>query len=241
VIPLIRPDWDGPSNVQAFTTTRAGGVSQQPWDSFNLGARCGDAAASVQANRALLRSLLPSDPGWLQQVHGREVVQRESLAGEDQEADALTCSQAGLACAILTADCLPVVFSNLAGDRVGLAHAGWRGLAAGVLESTVQALDCDSDEVLAWLGPGIGPDAFEIGPEVREQFLRTYPAMGGAFERRGGRWFGDLYMIARHALARLGIQRVTGGGYCTYTDQQRFFSYRRDGQTGRMATAVWFD
>ena len=237
----IEPSWEAPANVHAFTTTREGGISRAPFDSFNLGARCGDEPARVHANRNRFQLWLPSSPGWLRQVHGRQVVDRSKFAEEEPEADAAVAFSPGLACTILTADCLPVLFCDREGSRVAAAHAGWRGLAGGVLEATVTALETDPANLVAWLGPGIGPKAFEVGAEVREQFLSVYPGCSEAFETRDGSLFADLYAIARLALADAGVSRVSGGQHCTHADQNRFYSYRRDGRTGRMATVIWFE
>lgn len=237
----IAADWPAAAHVHAFTTTREGGVSRVPFDSFNLGSRCGDEPARVEANRARLRGSLPDEPAWLCQVHGKDVVDRSNITAAEPEADAVISFQPGKPCSILTADCLPVLFCDRAGTRVAAAHAGWRGLAAGVLEATVLALDCPPGELLAWLGPAISVQAFEVGPEVRERFLVTYPGCARAFHSRDGSLYCDLYAIARIALAESGVGQVCGGDHCTYTEQERFFSYRRDGSTGRMASVVWFE
>lgn len=234
-----RPRWPAPGNVHAFTTTRAGGVSQGAHRSLNLGFGCGDAPEAVTENRRRLRAELPSEPAWVRQVHGTGVVTAGKSAGDLPEADALVCRTPGVPCAILTADCLPVLFCDRAGERIAVAHAGWRGLAAGVLEATLDALGAEPDQVLAWMGPGIGRDAFEIGEEVRAAFLGVYPDVAHAFHRPGKRWHADLYAIARHALIARGVAWVGGGALCTYTDSERFYSHRRDGQSGRMATVIW--
>lgn len=235
--PLI-PDWPAPAQVRALVTVRPGGVSLPPWDSLNLGARSGDDPAAVAENRARLRRLLPGEPGWLQQVHGTRVV--ELPAGAGQEADAAWTAQAGVPCVVLTADCLPVLFCDRAGTRVAAAHAGWRGLAAGVLEATVAALACPAEQLLAWIGPAIGQDAFEVGPEVRAAFLEHSPAAASAFRPgRGDRWHADLAGLARQRLQALGLPAPGGGRLCTWSDHQRFYSYRRDGRTGRFASVVW--
>lgn len=238
MIPLLRPDWSAPERVHALGTTRAGGVSRAPFDSLNLGASGGDDPDSVAANRALLRECLPSEPGWIRQVHGHRVVRRENL-GPSEKADALVCSTPGLACTLLTADCLPVLFCDLAGTEVAAAHAGWRGLAAGVLEATLERMVAEPAEVLAWIGPGISCEAYAVGPELRSALLDSYPDAGDAFPLRQGQLFADLAAIARLALGQAGVCRVTGGGFCTHADQRRFFSFRRDGRTGRMATSIW--
>ncbi len=243
--PLLEPDWPAPASVLALATTRGGGASGEPFASFNLGDHVGDDAAAVRANRDTLVSLLPRGlrVSWLEQVHGARVLPA-AASGHAGEADAQYCTQPGLACAILTADCLPVLLCNRAGDRVAAAHAGWRGLAAGVLEATVATLDTAPADLLAWLGPAIGPGAFEVGAEVRQAFVDaagpTASSVAACFApgARAGHYLADLYALARLRLAAAGVSAVYGGGLCTYTDAQRFFSYRRDGRTGRMATLI---
>jgi len=236
----IHPDWPAPPGVRAMTTTRQGGVSQGAWAGFNLGTRCGDDPAHVGRNRALLDGELPAPVRWLRQVHGTRVIRlTEALRGEPEpEADAAVTFRPGCVCAVLTADCLPVFFCNRKGDRAGVAHAGWRGLAAGVLEATVEALDEDPSQLMAWLGPAIGPGAYEVGADVAEAFRDEYPA---GFTRRGKRYLLDLYALARLKLAAVGVSSVHGGGFCTLTQSDRFFSYRRDGVTGRMASLIWLE
>ena len=239
MLKLIQADWPAPPNVRAFTTTRAGGISRVPWNSLNLGGNCGDVRLHVQKNRILLRTDLPAKPYWLQQVHGTQVVSLDEDFDPDQEADAAVCTTPARVCAVLTADCLPVVFCNKAGTRIAAAHAGWRGLANCVLEATVAAMDCKPTELMAWFGPAIGPQAFEVGQDVYDTFVQADKSNASAFKTHSDRWLADLYMLARLALARVGVKKVYGGEYCTYTDQKKFFSYRRDGETGRMATVVW--
>lgn len=239
MIEVIQPDWPAPANIRAFTTTRKGGVSQTPWKSLNLGGNCGDDPRYVEENRGRLQQLLPGKPHWLKQVHGTSVV---TLDGEDlfqQDADACVANTAGKVCAILTADCLPVLFCNEAGTKVAAAHAGWRGLADGVLEATVAAMDCNPSDLLAWLGPAIGPNAFEVQQDVYDAFCTNNPDNASAFKPHNDRWLADLYELAKLALARVGVERLSGGQHCTYSDREKFFSYRRDGETGRFATLVW--
>jgi YfiH family protein len=249
---VIRPEWPSPPNVHAITTTRRGGVSAAPYDSFNLALHVGDEEACVLENRRRLnleialetRSAghssreLP-EPVWLEQVHGTHV----ATLGEGFRtgpADASVAFRPGPVCAVLTADCLPVLFCDRSGTRVGIAHAGWRGLAAGVVESALAALGCAPADLIAWLGPAIGPEAFEVGDEVRARFLADDPGASVGFERNErGRWQADLYVLARRRLARAGVTSVHGGGASTYAEPRRFFSYRRDGQCGRMATLIW--
>ena len=241
---LIQPDWPAPSRVQAVATTRPGGVSTGPYSALNLGDHVNDEPAAVRQNRELLRTglALPGEPAWLQQVHGAAAVDA-ALAGDRVTADASWTRSAGVVCAVLTADCLPVLFCNREGTHVAAAHAGWRGLAAGVLESTVAWLAADGAppaSLLAWLGPAIGPSSYEVGVEVREAFLRSDPAAAAAFSsNRPGHWLLDVYAAARLRLQRAGVTAVFGGHHCTFAEPERFFSHRRDGVTGRQATLIW--
>jgi len=233
---LIKPDWPAPENVQAFTTTRNGGCSRGNWHSLNLGLRCGGDIAAVQGNREILERLLPASPQWLQQVHGVKVVPHPVVVNGEVEGDALLARRQSQVCAVLTADCLPVFFCNDLGNCVAVAHAGWRGLAAGILQATIAAMDEAPDNIMAWLGPAIGPAAYEVGVEVRQAFGDEFSS---CFEQRHERWLFDLYGAARFMLSQSGIERVFGGTLCTFSDHQRFFSYRRDGETGRMASVIW--
>jgi polyphenol oxidase len=240
----LKPNWPAPANVRAASTLRTGGVSAPPYDSLNLGAHVGDASEAVKTNRARLREALrlPGEPCWLDQVHGTSVVEADMYA-EPSKADAGIARSANQVCVVMTADCLPVLFCNREGDRVAAAHAGWRGLAGGVLESTVSALGLPGGELMAWLGPAIGQDAFEVGDEVRIAFMSQDAGNAAAFKpsQRVGHWYADLYQLARRHLQRLGIANVYGGNWCTFTDEARFFSYRRDGQCGRMASLIWIE
>jgi len=233
---LIWPDWPAPGNVCAFTTTRAGGYSRGAWRSMNLGLRCGDDITAVVRNRAKLQGHLPAVPQWLRQVHGSRVVAHPSGPSLELEGDGLVTGSAGQVCAVLTADCLPVFFCNDLGSRIAVAHAGWRGLARDVLKATVMAMEEETEHIVAWLGPAIGPMAYEVGEDVRQAFGSE---TADCFSRRGDRWLLDLYAIARLKLGRLGIKRIHGGGFCTFSDEERFFSYRRDRVTGRMASLIW--
>jgi purine-nucleoside/S-methyl-5'-thioadenosine phosphorylase / adenosine deaminase len=238
---LIAAEWPAPSNVRAVATTRVGGVSIGPYSSLNLGAHVGDDAQAVRENRLRLRTALElsRDPVWLNQVHGAAVVEATPHA-TPPTADASFARSPGQACVVLTADCLPVLLCDRDGTSVAAAHAGWRGLAGGVVESALRAMGVSSDRVLAWLGPAIEQDRFEVGPEVREQFVARSADYGHAFQSNArGRWQADLYDLARRELARLGVTQVFGGGFRCYGERDRFFSYRRDGTTGRMATLVW--
>ena len=238
----IVPDWPAPARVRAFVTTRAGGVSTGGCASLNLGMRCGDDAAAVAENRSRLGARLPASPVWLRQVHGIRVADADAAraAGEEPEADAAVARRANTVCAVLVADCMPVLFADEAASVVAAAHAGWRGLAAGVLESTLDAMRVRPDSVLAWFGPAIGPRVYEVGNEVRAAFLAHDRAAEAAFApTRPGHWLLDLYLVARQRLAARGVTRVSGGGFCTYSDAARFFSHRRDPRSGRMAAVAW--
>lgn len=240
-VSFILPDWPAPPGVRALATTRCGGVSRAPWHGFNLSVRAGDDPQAVAANRALLRRELPAEPLWLSQVHGTRCVDA-ALAAPDVEADASFTRQRGVVCAVLTADCLPVLLCDDKASVVAIAHAGWRGLAAGVIEATVVALGEPGTRLLAWLGPAIGPQAFEVGDEVREIFVAHDPQAVSAFAASAkGKWLCDIHQLARQRLHALGIRRTTSADFCTATDEQRFFSYRRDGITGRMASLIWLE
>ena len=240
MIPLIEPDWPAPPHVLALGTTREGGVSGGPWRSLNLGDQVGDAAGAVLENRGRLQQALPPDTRvqWLRQVHGTGV----ALAGRaaQPEADACWSSTPGQACAVLTADCLPVLLTDTDGTVVAAVHAGWRGLCAGVIEAAIAALPCAPGALMAWLGPAIGPTAFEVGAEVRAAFLAGAASAAACFRPapRAGHYLADLDALARQRLAAAGVPAVYGGGRCTFSAADRFFSYRRDGRTGRMATLI---
>jgi YfiH family protein len=258
-VEFITPEWAAPAGVQAVMTTRLGGVSVPPWDSLNLGVHVGDNTAAVLENRVRVRkeAQLPSEPVWLEQVHGTSVVildasniPRTSTAEQLMDArrpraDAAVTRQAGVVCAIQVADCLPVLFAARDGSVVGAAHAGWRGLASGVLGATIAAMEVPADQIVAWLGPAIGPQNFEVGDDVVAAFAATAHSdqraqTDAAFVRQpNGKWFCDLFALARLRLAAAGVTQVSGGGLCTVADSRRFYSYRRDGQTGRMAALIW--
>lgn len=235
----IEPDWPAPLKVKALVTTRNGGVSVGPYASLNLGTLVGDDLQAVAENRARLSARLPSEPKWLQQVHGIDVVQVDRAAGNCTADAAFTCV-AGVVCAVQIADCLPVLFCDRAGTRVAAAHAGWRGLSAGVLEQTVSALGVSPRELMAWLGPAIGPQKFEVGSDVFESLTADDTAAKAAFKSlREEKWLADLYALARHRLSRAGMTSVFGGGLCTFSDPGRFFSHRRDRVTGRQGAFIW--
>lgn len=243
--PIIA-DWDAPKNVHALTTTRLGGVSEAPYAGLNLGDHVNDDPAAVAQNRQQLIDALglKQSPQWLQQVHGITVVKAQA-DGCVPEADACWSDQPGQACIVMTADCLPVFFTDTQGSRVAVAHAGWRGLADGVLEATLACFD-DPAQVICWLGPAIGPDAFEVGGEVREQFCAHLAESEQAFKPVAGKeaedkWLADIYQLARLRLNAAGVTQIRGGEHCTYSDADQFYSYRRDGVTGRMASVIWLD
>lgn len=239
----IVPDWPAAARVRAFVTTREGGVSGGEYASMNLGTRSGDDPAHVEGNRAVVRGHLPSAPCWMAQVHGTAVADLDRLGeGETASADAAVASHPGRVAAVLTADCMPLFFSDRAGTRVGVAHAGWRGLAAGVVEATLAALRTDPAEVLAWMGPAIGPAAFEVGPEVKQAFESADAGAASAFAPHlPGKFMADLYRLAHQRLERAGVGGIYGGGFCTYSDAARFFSYRRAQKSGRMGAFIWVE
>ena len=260
----IVPDWPAPANIRAFVTTRTGGVSTGPYATMNLGRRGADDATARAENLRRFEAFLPGKPAWLDQAHGVAVATLtrngcttpRPIAGADVVrkdvdgciaprpiADAAVTCERDVVCALLTADCLPVFFADGEGTAVGAAHAGWRGLAAGVLEATILALanlDVPPDRLMAWLGPAIGPESFEVGDDVRDAFCATDPGAATCFVRKSpGKWHADLYDLARQRLLRSGVTLISGGGFCTFTDSARFFSYRRERESGRMAAAVW--
>ncbi len=233
------PEWPAPANVRALQTLRSGGLSQVPWDSFNLAEHVGDNPADVAGNRSLLGQKLPAEPCWLTQIHGNFAVDAV-IAPKMIEADAAFSSQAGVVCAVMTADCLPVLFCDAAGSVVAAAHAGWRGLLSGVLEQTIAGMKVPGGQLLAWLGPCIGPENFEVGDEVRQAFVARDSAAKAAFKPLGqSKWLADLPLLARQRLNSAGVLAIFGGGMCTVDERSRFYSYRRDGVTGRMASLIW--
>jgi len=248
-VEFIRATWDqAPANVGSLMTLRGGGVSAAPYDDgcggggLNLGTHVGDDPACVQHNRRLLRQVLPAEPAWLSQVHGTRVVDAATAGSIPASADASIATQPGVVCAVLTADCLPVLLCDRAGHVVGAAHAGWRGLQAGVLERTLEAMRAaGASDILAWLGPAIGPQAFEVGAEVRQAFVEQDVAAGDAFAStmRIDKYRADIYQLARMRLHNAGVELISGGGRCTVAERESFYSYRRDGVTGRMGSFIW--
>lgn len=234
------PDWPAPAQVRAFVTTRAGGYSTGPYSGMNLGRRTADDPAAVEANHAQLNQMLPEAPRWLAQVHGSSVVDADALTVIPQ-ADASVACRPGTVCAILVADCLPVLFSDRAGTCIAAAHAGWRGLAGGVLANTIARMPAKPADLMAWIGPGIGPAAFEVGDDVLQAFCTDAPERKSAFQSlpAAGKWLCDLPALARDALRRAGVTQIYGGNFCTYTDTERFYSHRRNPVTGRMAALIW--
>ena len=238
---LILPDWPIPAGVKACSTTRHGGISLPPYDSLNLGAHVGDTMHAVACNRQRLveGAGLPQMPYWLEQVHGTRVLELDGKIPSDLQADAAYSNQLGQVCTVMTADCLPVLFASQAGDEVAAAHAGWRGLCDGILERTVERFTAAPSKITAWLGPAIGPRQFEVGAEVRAAFIAADQAAVSAFTPRGEKFLADIYHLARQRLQRAGIFAIYGGNRCTVTEMSHFFSYRRDGVTGRLASLIW--
>ena len=239
---FIQPDWPAPVNVKALQTTRVGGVSSGAYSSLNLGAHVNDDPVAVAANRQLLSSYLPSEPVWVNQVHGVEVIDA-AVSSCLQNADASFATKPNVVCVTMTADCLPVLLCDKKGSVVAAVHAGWRGLCDGVIEAAVAKMQVPASGILAWLGPAIGPNAFEVGNDVRDQFMAKDSRAELAFKKHGDKWLCDLYLIAKQRLNTLGVPGIYGAGvnenFCTYTDKERFFSFRRDNATGRMASMIW--
>jgi len=236
----IVPDWPAAKRVRSLVTTRAGGVSSGAFASLNLSVRVGDDPQCVARNRAILRASLPADPAWMKQVHGAAVID-PARAAPDTEADGAVTRSSGRVCAVMTADCLPVFLSERAGRAAGVAHAGWRGLAGGIVESVVRAMEVPAEDLIAYIGPGIGAHRYEVGEEVRKAFVDRDPGANASFApHRDGKYLADLYALARRRLAAAGVTEVYGGEFCTANDE-RFFSFRRDHTTGRMASLIWLE
>ena len=237
----IVPDWPAPRGVRALITTRSGGVSGAPFASMNLGDHVGDDARACSENRRRLHTRLPAEPLWMRQIHGVGVIEAQSWR-QGVEADGAVARAAGSVIGVLTADCLPVLFCDVEAKVVGVAHAGWRGLAAGILEATIAKMAIDPGRLMAYLGPGIGVEAYEVGEDVRDAFARVDAGAAQAFmPHTPGKFFADLYLLARQRLAKTGIMAIHGGEFCTFAEEERFFSYRRDGPTGRMASLIWIE
>jgi YfiH family protein len=267
----LEPDWPAPAHIHAATTLRTGGVSQAPFSSLNPAAHVGDDPDRVRQNRRIIRAMLdlPAEPVWLDQIHSNRAVRAANPPFSPvqkrhkevlQQADASYTHEPGVVCAVMTADCLPLLVCSTDGSQIAAIHAGWRGLLAGVISNTVAAMQIPPNspllkrpvlsltnggargDLLVWLGPAIGPDCFEVGAEVRDSFMEKSAAFNKAFKDQGnGKWLADIYLLARIELASLGIAQVYGGGFCTVTEHERFYSYRRDIRTGRMATLIWRD
>ena len=238
---FLFPDWPAPAGVHAATTLRTGGVSIGPYTSLNPALHVGDDPDAVMRNRRFIRERLglPSEPVWLEQIHSNNVVKAGAVS-QPPQADASYTDERGVVCAVMTADCLPLLLCSVDGTRIAAVHAGWRGLLAGVISNAVAALG--KNELLVWLGPAIGPDTFEVGGEVRAAFVQKSPAFAEAFKPQGGgKWLADIYQLARIELNALGLTSLYGGRFCTVTEPDRFYSYRRDTVTGRMATLIWRD
>jgi YfiH family protein len=244
----IIPDWPAPGNVKALFTTRNGGVSRGAngaYDSLNLGVHVNDNLADVECNRTLLCRHLPGEPRWLKQVHGTLPIWIDQAATVIPEGDAVLSRTQGVICAVMVADCLPVFLCDAAGTTVGIVHAGWRGLAGGIIERSIAAMAVDHNKLMAWLGPAIGPDHFEVGADVYEAFVQQNAQAVQAFVPKNSnhekKWLADIFLLARQRLTSIGITEIYGGGICTFSDPERFFSYRRDGETGRMAALIWLE
>ena len=247
---FIIPQWPAPASVKAIVTTRQGGYSTPPFDSFNLATHVTDDIAHVTANRQLLQSNLPGQPLWLNQLHSNNIVDAAHCA-MDSNADGSYSTEPNCVSVVLTADCLPLLLCNQQGTVVAAVHAGWRGLVNGIVEQALTKVmaagDCSAEQLLVWLGPAIGPGKFEVGEDVRQQFLLKSPdsskvdACFVALKNNKNKYFANLYELARIRILHQGIENISGGNYCTYTEQQRFFSYRRNGQTGRMASLIWLE
>ncbi len=239
---FLIPMWPAPKNVRALATTRLGGVSTGAFSSLNVGSHVGDNEEHVAENRSRLQSVVSVPVAYLNQIHSPDVVRAAQSVSSTLDADASIDCSGTAACAVMTADCLPVLFCDRAGTVVAAAHAGWRGLAAGVLENTVTAMQADPADILVWFGPAIGPDAFEVGQDVWNAFCNKLPAAEAAFQSIGeGKYLADIYALARLALAQIGVTAIYGGTHCTVLERDKFFSYRRDGQTGRMVSLIWLD
>ena len=238
---LIIPDWPAPKNIKALSTTRHGGFSLSPYDQLNLGTHVGDDKLVVRKNRQHLTQLanLPESPRWLEQVHGTHIINSRDWQA-DIKADAVFSQHANHVCPVMTADCLPLLLCNQQGDTVAAIHVGWRGLAAGIIEKTLDLFSCNHADILAWLGPAIGPTQFEVGQEVYDECVSSGLDATNAFIKTDEQHYhADIYSLARQRLQGNNVDKIFGGDLCTVSDEERFFSYRRDGITGRMASMIW--
>ena len=237
---FIFPEWPAPANIRSIITTRKGGVSKDHFESFNIAQHVEDNVRAVENNRTILRRLLPNEPTWLRQVHGNKVIHANLDTPQNMEADAAVTKTPGVVLAIQTADCLPVLFSDRKGTIVGACHAGWRGLCNGVVEHTMVEMQCSPQDIIVYLGPAIGPKKFEVGAEVREAFIGKHTKTASAFVQiSDDKWLADIYSLARIRLSIAGVTEIYGGNFCTFSDHERFYSYRRHKQTGRMASLIW--
>lgn len=239
---MINAKWPAPSNIKAFTTTRLGGVSESPFSSNNLGNHVGDNEEAVTINRERLNTLLPNNIIWLEQTHSTNVCElNESVVQSPSNADAVYTTVAKQVCCVMTADCLPILMTNTAGTKVAAVHAGWRGLADGIIANSIATFDDSPDEIIVWFGPAIGPKYFEVGQDVYDTFIQLDKRNLNAFVAKNDKYLANIYQLALNALNRLGVSNISGGEHCTYEEESLFFSYRRDGQTGRMASVIWLD
>ncbi|MCG7530600.1 peptidoglycan editing factor PgeF [Psychrobium sp. MM17-31] len=238
---MIIPNWAAPSHIKAFTTLRTGGVSEAPFDTNNLGAHVGDDIAAVSANRQAINQYLPHDIIWLNQTHSIDVVDINPDTPQSCDGDAAFTRLTNTPCCVMTADCLPLLVTNRAGSKVAAIHGGWRGLADGIVENSLNYFSESPSELMVWLGPAIGPEQFEVGQDVVDIFVSKHPDNHQCFKARGDKFLADIYQLARNTLNRCGVTQISGGDYCTVTQDDKFFSYRRDGQTGRMATVIWIE
>ncbi len=241
LIELLRPEWPAPKGIHACSTLRVGGISQAPFDALNLGSHVGDDSHAVTENRRRLQQQLqlPQAPQWLNQIHTTQIIKAPAIVDDaPPTVDAIWSDAEDRVCAVLTADCLPLLYCSLDGRYIAAAHAGWRGLAAGIVEQTLETLPVKAEQVMVWLGPAIGAQAFQVGAEVVQAFVQQHAEDEAAFKVDGDRWLADIYQLAKNRLYRMGVQQIYGGEHCTFSDE-RFFSYRRENQTGRMATLIW--
>ncbi|MBA3696136.1 MAG: peptidoglycan editing factor PgeF [Methylotenera sp.] len=239
---FITPNWPAPANVKALQTIRTGGVSKPPYETLNFGEHVKDNPLSVAHNRQLLSPYLPSEPVWMNQIHSTQVIDA-AKSGCLKNADGAFTTEANVVCVTMTADCLPVLLCDKTGTVVAAVHAGWRGLCDGVIEAAIAKMPAKPEDILAWLGPAIGPNAFEVSDDVREQFMHEDEQATAAFKPHSDKWLCDIYTIAKQRLISVGVKAIYGSSvneeFCTYTDKTRFFSFRRDNTTGRMASLIW--